>query len=161
LRYFAARADRKILRDTGVNVMTKDDRDTLELLKSELDFIEKGGYGRSVRTPWLETSIFQDSPSCACFPIREHDSECALMEFVPPERRAETTPCHFIPLNQTGETVESSGDQQGLEEAIKNWLRVRILQIEQERASKACNHIQVQKDMDIGSPDQLYVEKRY
>ena len=31
--------------------MAKDDRDMLELLKSELGFIEKGGYGRSVRTP--------------------------------------------------------------------------------------------------------------
>ena len=31
--------------------MAKDDRDILEVLKEELDFIEKGGYGRSVRTP--------------------------------------------------------------------------------------------------------------
>ena len=29
--------------------MAKDERDILELLKTELDFIEKGGYGRSVR----------------------------------------------------------------------------------------------------------------
>jgi hypothetical protein len=26
-----------------------------------LDFIEKGGYGRSVRTPWQTKSTFQDS----------------------------------------------------------------------------------------------------
>jgi hypothetical protein len=44
--------------------MTNDDRDILELLKEELDFIEKGGYGRSVHTPWKEKSIFQDSLSC-------------------------------------------------------------------------------------------------
>jgi hypothetical protein len=41
--------------------MPTDDRDVLEVLKAELDFIEKGGYGRSVRTPWLPTSVFQDS----------------------------------------------------------------------------------------------------
>jgi len=41
--------------------MTKDDRDILELLKDELAFIQKGGYGRSVRTPWLPKSSFQDS----------------------------------------------------------------------------------------------------
>ena len=29
--------------------MARDERDLLELLKTELDFIEKGGYGRSVR----------------------------------------------------------------------------------------------------------------
>jgi hypothetical protein len=46
------------------DAMTKDDRDILELLKSELSFIEEGGYGRSVRTPWLPKSIFQDSLSC-------------------------------------------------------------------------------------------------
>ena len=31
--------------------MPTDERDPLELLKAELSFIEKGGYGRSVRTP--------------------------------------------------------------------------------------------------------------
>jgi hypothetical protein len=39
--------------------MPTDDRVVLEVLKFELDFIEKGGYGRSVRTPWLPTSIFK------------------------------------------------------------------------------------------------------
>jgi len=41
--------------------MTKDDQDILELLKDVLAFIQKGGYGRSVRTPWLPKSSFQDS----------------------------------------------------------------------------------------------------
>src|SRR5215470_5608028 len=44
--------------------MTKDDRDILELLKEELSFIEQGGYGRSVRTPWKPSSTFQDSLTC-------------------------------------------------------------------------------------------------
>ena len=44
--------------------MAKDDRDILELLKDELDFIEKGGYGRSVRTPSKPKSAFQDSLTC-------------------------------------------------------------------------------------------------
>ena len=44
--------------------IAKDDRKLLEILKAELSFIEEGGYGRSVRTPWLPKSIFQDSLSC-------------------------------------------------------------------------------------------------
>ncbi len=40
--------------------MAKDDRDILELLKDEIVFIEQGGYGRSVRTPWVAKSVFQD-----------------------------------------------------------------------------------------------------
>ena len=39
------------------DTMVKDGRDILELLKEELDFIEKGGYGRSVRTPWQPKRI--------------------------------------------------------------------------------------------------------
>jgi hypothetical protein len=44
--------------------MAKDDRDILEVLQEELDFIEKGGYGRSVRAPWKQQSAFQDSLTC-------------------------------------------------------------------------------------------------
>lgn len=118
--------------------MTKDDRDVLELLKAELNFIEKGGYGRSVKTPWLPTSLFQDSPSCACFPLRDHDSECALMRFVPTEVRQQGVPCHCIPLNEAGETaatLETKGDPQQLEEALKAWLRATIRRLEEERAA--------------------------
>lgn len=31
--------------------MLKEDRDVLEVLRFELDFLENGGYGRSPRTP--------------------------------------------------------------------------------------------------------------
>ena len=77
--------------------MITDDRDVLDVLKFELDFIEKGGYGRSVRTPWQPTSIFQDSLTCLNFgdPNRSHPcDECLLMALVPPERCAEKVPCH-------------------------------------------------------------------
>jgi hypothetical protein len=118
--------------------MSKDDRDILELLKAELDFIEKGGYGRSVRTPWLATYGFQDSPSCLCYPEHAHEEACALMQLVPKELQREAVPCHHIPLNEDGETLatlEARGDQQALEEALKRWLRVRIEQIELQRAA--------------------------
>ncbi len=118
----------------------KDDRDILEVLKFELSFLEQGGYGRSVRTPWKPTSIFQDSVSCLNFgdpkrtiPCRE----CLLMEFVPEECRTETVPCHHIPLNISGQTVETLDrgyNQQELEEALVGWLRQTIDHIERERA---------------------------
>lgn len=117
--------------------MPEDDRDLLELMKSELAFIEKGGYGRSVRTPWQPTSAFQDSPTCPVFPAHSHINECVLMNFVPLERRGEAAPCHHIPLNEAGETVdmiERRGDQQRLEEAVKEWLRANIKRLEEERA---------------------------
>src|SRR5438094_9515600 len=88
------------------DAMTKDDRDILELLKEELAFIEQGGYGRSVRTPWLPKSAFQDSLTCINFadPTHTHPcSECHLTDFVDNEHQAEPVPCHYIPLNEAGE----------------------------------------------------------
>jgi len=116
--------------------MPRDDRETLETLKAELDFIEKGGYGRSVRTPWKPTSVFQDSLTCLNFgdPERTHPcDECLLMQFVPPERRSADIPCHLIPLGEKGETIESlaqGGNQEAMEEAVKNWLRAAIKRLE-------------------------------
>src|SRR4051812_22401627 len=120
--------------------MAEDDRDILEVLYEELDFLEKGGYGRSVRTPWKPTSVFQDSLSCLNYgyPYRAHPcAECDLIEFVPPAGHSEAVPCHHIPLTRTGETIaslEAEEDQQKLEESVKEWIRTKIKQIEEERA---------------------------
>src|SRR5947209_8619862 len=126
----------------GGSDMAKDDRDLLELLKTELDFIEKGGYGRSVRTPWKETSPFRDSLTCVNYalPEKAHPcSECHLIDFVPEPNRAELVPCHFIPLTESGETVEdldAEGNQAKMEEALKQWMRRKILQLETERVAE-------------------------
>jgi hypothetical protein len=123
----------------GLLVEAKDDRDILPILEAELEFLEKGGYGRSVRTPWLSTSIFQDSPSCFCFPFHDHNDSCALMQFVPPERRGEVTPCHHIPLNAAGETVtllESTLNQSETEDLVRAWLREKIAEIQRDSVEK-------------------------
>lgn len=123
-------------------VMAKDDRDILEVLKEELDFIEKGGYGRSVRTPWKPKSVFQDSLSCLNYgyPYRAHPcNECHLLEFVSPEHQAEDIPCHHIPLDKAGETIEdleAEDNEANLERKVGDWLRARIKEIEEARATK-------------------------
>jgi hypothetical protein len=123
--------------------MSDDKRDILEVLKFELSFLEQGGYGRSVRTPWKPTSIFQDSLSCINFndPERPHPcSECLLNDFVPENYQCENVPCHHIPLNPQGETVdtmERQCNQVEMEEAVKSWLRTTIQRIERERAAQA------------------------
>ena len=123
--------------------MTTDERDMLELLKEELDFIEKGGYGRSVRTPWQAKSAFQDSLTCINYgyPYRAHPcNECHLLDFVDPEHRTEPVPCHHIPLNTDGDTIEElehQDNQAKLEHEVTAWLRAKINEIEQERAANA------------------------
>ena len=123
--------------------MAKDDRDILELLKAELAFVEQGGYGRSVRTPWLPKSAFQDSLTCINYsdPDRTHScNECHLVDFVAPEHLAEDVPCHYIALNEAGETIEdleAQDNQAKLEATLKQWMVSKINQIEQRRSEQA------------------------
>jgi len=87
-------------------------QDLLDALKLELKFLERGGYQPSVREPRKELSIFLDSPSCLNYalPAKEHPcSECWLIDFVPVEKRGVAIPCHHIPLNHRGDTVEALG----------------------------------------------------
>ena len=121
--------------------MAQDQRDTLELLQEELNFIEQGGYGRSVRTPWLPKSIFQDSLSCLNYgyPYRAHPcSECRLLDFVAPEHRTDTVPCHYIPLDEAGQTVEdleAEDNEAKLERLVRDWLRSRIQELEESQSN--------------------------
>ena len=82
-----------------------DNKELLELLRFELKFIEDGGYGRSPRTPWKPSLVFEDSPSCLNFNdvARPHPcDECSLMKFVPKGKQTEEFPCRHIPLTQRG-----------------------------------------------------------
>ena len=120
-------------------VMDKDDRDVLQVLELELDFLTKNGYDRSVRTPREPTILFQDSPICPEFPCRNHNDQCLLMQFVPEGERLSAVPCHHIPLNEKGETVESllaQENRERAEEALKAWLRRAIDHVRQERSGR-------------------------
>ena len=123
--------------------MTRDGRDTLEVLKFELSFLEDGGYGRSPRSPWRAPAIFEDSPICPnfCDAARPHPCEsCLLEDFVPAEKQAESVPCRFIPLTADGRTVDDlyrTGSQAEMEDALAVWLRKEIQKIEQQRALKS------------------------
>jgi hypothetical protein len=119
--------------------MQKDERDLLDVLKFELDFLAKGGYGRSPREAWRPVYIFEDSPTCMNYDCKNDPapcSDCVLMQLVPPELRAGKTPCRQIQLNASGETLDSLyryGDDHEIEETLKNWLRTTIAQLEVQR----------------------------
>jgi hypothetical protein len=121
--------------------MAHDERDPLEMLKFELNYLEKGGYGRSPREPWRAHFVFEDSPTCMNYDQKDHPSpcrECFLMEFVPPEDRKQAVPCRHIPLTEKGETLDSLyrwSDQNEIENAMKRWLLATIGKLEIERAN--------------------------
>ncbi len=126
--------------------MQKDERDLLEILKFELQFLEDGGYGRSPRTPWRPQYIFEDSLTCMNYDSKENPgpcSDCVLMQLVPPERRSEKIPCRHIPFNTSGETLDSLyrySNQQETEETVGAWLRATIQRLEEERAAARQAH---------------------
>ena len=125
--------------------MALDDRNLVETLKSELNFLNKGGYGRSPRTPWKPQLIFEDSPICMNYDSKENPrpcSECLLMQFVPPDSRNEEIPCRHIVLNQEGQSIASFyqyGSQTELEDSLRNWLALTIAKLERQSSnSQAC-----------------------
>lgn len=118
-------------------MMSKDQQTILAILKSELEFIEKGGYGLPPRNVSARSStIFADSLTCLNYgyPYRTHPcAECPLMEFVPAGEQSSAMPCHHIPLDSSGRTVEAmeeTGSGAVMQEAVKNWLLQTIRRIE-------------------------------
>src|ERR1700674_2025288 len=126
--------------------MQKDERDLLEVLKFELQFLEDGGYGRSPRTPWRPQYIFEDSLTCMNYDSKENPgpcSDCVLMHLVPLGRRSEKIPCRHIRFNVFGETLHSLygySDQNEIEETVGDWLRVTIQRLEEERINAQRGH---------------------
>ena len=108
------------------------DSRTLRVVCCELQFLNLGGYGRPFRSQWRPTLIFRDSPICLNFdsgaPLQPCE-RCSLFQFIPEEKRNFHVPCHFIPLNQRGETVASiyqTGTQEDLDAAVRAWLEATI-----------------------------------
>ena len=114
-----------------------------EVLQFELDFLEQGGYGRSVRRPWQPKVMFMDSPTCLNFndPERPHACNgCVLMDFVPESARSERVPCHHIPLDASGRTVANlfdPTDDGKLQDAVHGWLKETLQKLRTEEELEA------------------------
>jgi len=110
-------------------------REVLDVLRYELNFLEQGGYTR-VRKLGLPVSIFQDSLTCLNHgdPLRPHACrECPLAEFVPPDRATEDVPCHFIPLDAQGRSIDNISNPQQKLDCVRNWLQSTISKLQQGR----------------------------
>lgn len=116
--------------------MAFDKQDLIERLKLEVQVIEKGGYSPSVREPRSELHIFRDSISCPNLGLQEKVEPCAhcfLMDFVPSEHSEKEDACHYIPLNEKGETVkslEAAGDPARAQAVVLAWLKAKIAELE-------------------------------
>jgi len=113
-------------------------QELLEKLKIELGALEFGRNRRSVRMPWEDVSFFQDSVTCLNHGLDGRPNpcgNCSLMRFVPETAHSETNPCHHIPLDSKGNTIDSLDrgyNRSSVEEAVVVWLRRRIAELEHE-----------------------------
>lgn len=111
-------------------------RELIRVLKTELAFLEGGGYRKGPRYPWRPNFVFEDSPTCINFDRSDNPrpcTECPLMQFVPEDRRETRFPCRHIPLTPRGETVNTFyewGTEEELEAALGEWLRRTIQKME-------------------------------
>ena len=108
--------------------MRADLKQIIDQLKLERDILKNGGYGRSVRTPQKPTELFRDSVTCLNYgeTVKRHPcDECLLWEWVPEDHQHDDLPCHFIPLNEQGDSIaslEDFGKRDDAEEALLGWL---------------------------------------
>ena len=113
-------------------------KEVIDALKLEKSILEGGGYGRSVRAPRRETTLLRDSVTClnAGEAEKQHPcGECFLIEHVPDSCKDEEMPCHHIPLNAKGETIESldgKGRREDMEQALLDWINATLAKLEQE-----------------------------
>jgi hypothetical protein len=116
--------------------MPKDSRNTIEVLKAELDFIQQGGYEQSMRDPWSVKLALEDTRTCMNFDHKKTPtpcSECLLMQFVPANRRNEKVPCRHIPLTEEGDTLLQlyrGSTEDEIDKALAGWLKETINQLE-------------------------------
>jgi len=123
--------------------MHKDERDLLDVLKFELEFVEKGGYNPSPRDPRKTSLFFEDSPTCMNYDSKDSPgpcNDCVLMGLVPPEQRNQTIPCRHIPLDAAGHTLDSlyrQAEVGEISEIYENWLRGAIQKLTEDREKRA------------------------
>jgi hypothetical protein len=122
--------------------MASDPKELIDELKLQRDILKDGGYGSSVRTPRKLERLFRDSITClnVTEQVKKHPcSECLLWEWVPPEHHDEDIPCHFIPLNDRGESIaelEEAGQHEEAQESLLAWLDATIEKLERREAEK-------------------------
>lgn len=116
--------------------MPKDDRKLLSVLKTELAFLDGGGYRNAGFTQWRSPLLFQDSPTCLNFDQTKTPRpchECVMTSLVPSDCLGERFPCRQIALNEAGFSIDTYcrlGTLEEAEAAVGTWLRKKIQELE-------------------------------
>lgn len=121
--------------------MPEGKKDLLAILKRELAFVEIGGYRAPQQAAWRPQFIFQDSPTCLNyrnFGRRIPCNQCALIQFVPNGFKQVRFPCRHIPLDESGQTLDSLyriGTEEETYAIVAKWLGITISRLERDSVS--------------------------
>jgi hypothetical protein len=111
----------------------------IDALLKELEFLDSGGYRLAMG--WRPPLVFEDSPICPKPPCSAcPDAKCVLLDFVPEDYRHEIVPCQHIPINQVGETLHTlynTATMEEIENALREWLKIKIDELNQLGSSGA------------------------
>ena len=88
-------------------------RDLLEVLQSELDFMSMAATAVRCVYPGelIRVSGFADLPQLCIYGKAHPCSECQLIDFVPGDKRSEQVPCHSVPLDESEEDNRPHGSE--------------------------------------------------
>jgi len=123
--------------------MNYEPKEILDQLKLEIQILERGGYSPSVRAPRQELRIFRDSASCPNLALEQKAvpcTHCWIAQFIPSQHMGADEPCHYIPLNEQGETVASlyaAGREEDAQRELLAWLRREVARLEKELTTPA------------------------
>jgi hypothetical protein len=121
--------------------MPQENESLLNVLKAELTFVDNGGYRAPSETAWRPQLIFQDSPTCLNYKNsgnRQSCTDCTLIALVPKNMQQERFPCRYIPLDDSGQTLDflyRTGTEEETYAILANWLRTTIWRLERGSAS--------------------------
>ena len=116
--------------------MPVDNRDLVQVLKTELTYLSEAGYGQPQKASSRAPLAFEDTPSCLNYDSQANPApcgECVLIDLVPQESRAERVPCRHIPITSGGETLMDlyrHSSPAELEKSLEQWLRGTIADLE-------------------------------
>jgi|SRR5208337_3145447 len=115
--------------------MSQDLQELLQILRFQLNYLEQGGFERDRALLGIE-SPFRGTIACINFgdPLQTHACrECLLHPFVPEDKQTEEFPCHYIRLNDAGETIAGfieKTDSSRMVIVLEEWLRATIARLE-------------------------------
>lgn len=128
----------------------------MNLLQSQLAFLQRGGYRPLPQSSWRTPLMFEDSPTCLNFRQPSHPYpcvHCGLMHFVPLRRHSARIPCRYIPLNAEGETVDGLyryASQQELVATVRAWLLRTIQKLDEEQVRG--ESLKQNSELPLGAP---------